>query len=30
MVVPEWDDWKAIDRELEGEVVNYPMIPGEL
>ncbi len=30
MVVPEWDKWKAIDRELELEVNNHPMIPADL
>jgi antitoxin (DNA-binding transcriptional repressor) of toxin-antitoxin stability system len=30
MIVPEWDDWKAIDRELEREVNGHPLVPGEL
>jgi antitoxin (DNA-binding transcriptional repressor) of toxin-antitoxin stability system len=29
MVVPEWDEWKAIDRELEREVNDHPLIQGE-
>jgi antitoxin (DNA-binding transcriptional repressor) of toxin-antitoxin stability system len=30
MVVPEWDEWKAIDRELEREVSDHPLIQGDL
>jgi antitoxin (DNA-binding transcriptional repressor) of toxin-antitoxin stability system len=30
MAVPEWDEWKAIDHELEREVNEHPLVPGEL
>jgi len=30
MTVPDWDEWKAIDREMEREVINHPLVPGEL
>ncbi len=28
MEVPSWEDWKAIDKELEREVNEHPLIPG--
>ncbi len=30
MVVPSWEEWKAIDQELEREVNEHPLIPGAL
>jgi antitoxin (DNA-binding transcriptional repressor) of toxin-antitoxin stability system len=30
MVVPEWDEWKAIDHELAREVADHPLIQGDL
>jgi antitoxin (DNA-binding transcriptional repressor) of toxin-antitoxin stability system len=30
MVVPSWEEWKAIDKELEREVNDHPLISGGL
>jgi antitoxin (DNA-binding transcriptional repressor) of toxin-antitoxin stability system len=30
MVVPSWEEWKALDRELEREVNDHPLIAGGL
>jgi antitoxin (DNA-binding transcriptional repressor) of toxin-antitoxin stability system len=30
MIVPEWDEWKDIDRELEREAAEHPLVQGEL
>ena len=30
MVVPSWEEWKAIDKELEREVNDHPLIAGGL
>jgi hypothetical protein len=30
MTVPSWEEWKAIDKELEREVNEHPLIAGGL
>jgi antitoxin (DNA-binding transcriptional repressor) of toxin-antitoxin stability system len=30
MVVPSWEEWKAIDKELEREVNEAPLVSGEV
>jgi len=30
MVVPSWEEWKAIDREMTREVNEHPLVPGGL
>jgi antitoxin (DNA-binding transcriptional repressor) of toxin-antitoxin stability system len=30
MIVPSWEEWKAIDKELEREVNDHPLISGGL
>jgi antitoxin (DNA-binding transcriptional repressor) of toxin-antitoxin stability system len=30
MAVPSWDEWKAIDQDLEREINQHPLIPGAL